>query len=251
MNAYLIPILIVLGILLLIFFYASFVRSYANSITTWFAIKKLDINKPLEDYARLLLDEHGLQDVQVKKVGFFASMFIGNTYKVSSKTIRISWFAARHSSVTTLAQVCRMVGLAKMHNEGVKGLKTVEFNRYFGWLPVLLLPLIIIGLILDLIFMESIGLYSIIFTCIGLAITIFSFIISMIALKRELRAYTIGEEIITAMGILNDEETKKIGKLYSAWKRLVVINAIFNAFEVIYFILKLILQILSSAIKRG
>ncbi len=235
-------LLIVVGILFVVFCVAGSIRWYANSITTWFILKKLDINKPLEEYANLLLAERGLVDVQVKKCGFFASFFVGNTYSVSKKTIKISWFASRHSSATTLAQVCRLVGLAQMHANGEKGLKSVEAYRWLNWLPILLLPLIIIGLIIDLVALDAIGVYTLIFSAVGVAITLFTFILGLVAMRKNFKAYDIGQELIIGMGILKEDEERKIKKLFSAWKKLAVVEVFINAFELIYFLLKLILS---------
>jgi len=240
MSPLLIVLFVILGILFLISIYGSFIRWNASRVTIWFSIKKLDIDRPMEDYAKLLLDENGLVDVEVKKCGFFASLFVGNTYSVSKKLIRISWGTARRSTATNLAAVCRLVGLAKLHADGVKGIRLVEFNRWFGWLPMLLLPLIIIGLILDLVLAESIGTWTIALTGVGLAIALVCFIISAIAAKIYIKSCNIGQTLILDMGILQENEEKRIKKLYSAWKKLIVLQVIINAFEAIYFLLKLI-----------
>lgn len=240
MNPLLIVLFAILGILFIISLYGSFIRWNASRLTIWFSVKKLDINKPMEEYARLLLDENGLVDVEVKKCGFFASMFVGNTYSVSKKLIRISWGTARRSTVTNLSAVCRLVGLAKMHADGEKGLRLVEFNRWFGWLPTLLLPLMVVGLILDLVLAESIGTWTIALTGVGLAIALVSFIISAIAARKYIKSCNIGQQLIFDMGILQEDEEKRVKKLFSAWKKLVVLQVIINAFEAIYFILKLV-----------
>lgn len=240
MSPLLIVLFVILGVLFIISLYGSFIRWNASRVTIWFSIKKLDINKPMEEYARLLLDENGLEDVEVKKCGFFASMFVGNTYSVSKKLIRLSWGTARRSTATNLAVVCRLVGLAKMHADGAKGLRLVEFNRWFGWLPMLLLPLMIVGLILDLVLAESIGTWTIALTGVGLAIALVCFIISAIAAKIYIKSCNIGQTLILDMGILQENEEKRIKKLFSAWKKLIVLQVIINAFEAIYFLLKLI-----------
>ena len=240
MDSTLLIILIVVGILFVIFCIAGFIKWRANWLTTWFNVKKLDINKPILEYVELLLAERNLADVQVKKVGFWASLFIGNTYSVSKKLIRVSWFASKHSSVVTLAQACRLVGLAQMHADGVKGIRAVEAYRWLNWLPILLLPLIVIGLIVDLVAFESVGLYTIIFSAVGVVLTLITFILGLVAMKKNFMAYRIGEEIITGLGVLKDTEEKKMRQLFSAWKSLDVVNAFLNAFELVYFVLKII-----------
>ena len=238
-------ILIVLGIFFLLFCIFSFVKWHANTITRWFNYKKLEIDKPILEYAEVLLAERGLAEVQVKKVGFWASIFVGNTYSAKKKLIRVSWYAARRSSVVTLAQLCRLVGLAQMDANGEKGIKSIEIYRWLNWLPILLLPLVIIGLIVDLIALDKIGLYTLVFSAIGIVLTLFTFILAIISIRANRKAYNIGQEIILGTGILNETEEKKIKKLFAAWKRLEIINVLINAFELVYFVFKLIIASLS------
>ena len=244
MNFYTIALIVILVCMFIFFIIASFIRWNANRLTRWFAFKKLEIDKPIVDYTRLILDEQGLVDVEVKKVGFFASLFIGNTYKRKTKTIRLSWFVARRTTVTALAKACELIGLARLHNEGAKGLGTVAFNRYFNWLPILFLPIVIVGIIVDLVIGENFGVISIIFAGVGLLFTLIPFIISLISLKLERKALSYGQEIILNMGLLSEEEEKKIKNLFVAWRQLYVVNTILNAFELIYFLLKLITSLI-------
>ena len=93
---------------------------------------------------------------------------------------------------------------------------------------------------MDLVSAGNLGTFTIILSSIGLVLSLFSFIISAIAAKRFIKACNIGQELILEMGILNEDEEKKIKKLYSAWKKLIVINVIISMFEAIYFFIKLI-----------
>ena len=233
MSTELIAVLIVLGILFLVFLVFSFVRWNANRIIRWFSYKKLEVDKPIEDYTRLLLDENNLPDVEVKKMKGFASLFVGNTYKAKTKAIRLRWTTWRRTTKTSLAMACKLVGLAKLHADGVKGIRMVEANRWISGLPILFLPLTVIGLLVDLLGAGNVGLYTLIFAGVGLVLTLISFIISIISVKIENKALKIGEDIILALGILSEQEEKKIKKLFKAWKTLYVINAIFNAFEIV------------------
>lgn len=250
MSTELIAILIVLGILFLVFLVFSFVRWNANRITRWFSYKKLEIDKPIEDYTKLLLEENNLIDVAVKKIGFFTTLFIGNTYKSKTKTIRLGWLTWKRTTKTSLAMACKLVGLAKLHADGVKGIRMVEANRWISGLPILLLPLTIIGIIVDLISSANIGMYTLIFAGVGLVLTLISFIISIISVKIENKALKIGEDIILALGILSEQEEKKIKKLFKAWKTLYIINAIFNAFQIVYYSLAIVLSILKLGVRK-
>ena len=250
MSGKLIAIFVAIGILFIIFLIFSFIRWNASRITRWFSYKKLEIDKPIEDYTKLLLEENNLIDVAVKKIGFFTTLFIGNTYKSKTKTIRLGWLTWKRTTKTSLAMACKLVGLAKLHHEGIKGVKFVNLNRWLSGLPILLLPLTIIGLIVDLIATGNIGMYTLIFAGIGLALTLISFMVSIISVKTENKALKIGQDIILELGILNDEEEKKIKKLFKAWKTLYIINAIFNAFQIVYYSLAIVLSILKLGVRK-
>lgn len=242
MSPMLIVLFVVLGVLFVVSLVASFIRWNARRVTAWFSLKKLEINKPILEYARLILDENGLEDVEVKKVGFFASMFVGNTYSPSKKLLRISWGTALRPTATSLAAVCQLVGLAKMHAEGKKGLRLVEFNKWFGWVPMLLLPLLLVGLIMDLVSSGSLGTYTVILSAIGLGISLIYFIITAVAASKFINSCKIGQQLILDMGILQENEEKKVKQLFSAWKQLTILNVFIALFEAVYFVLRILLS---------
>ena len=158
MELWMIVLLVLVGVILVFFLVASGIRFYANSITTWFNIRKMRFEGTISDHTRALLDMNGLADVQVRTTGFFSSMFVGNTYKVSTKTVRLSWLTSRRATPTNLAIACKLVALAKLHRENVSGLGSVAVNRWTSGLPILFLPLIVVGLIIDLISSGGIGI---------------------------------------------------------------------------------------------
>lgn len=241
MNPILIAVLAVLGVLFIVYLVVGGIKWNASHLGRKYFFKPLDINKSREDYARVLLDEKGLNDVEIKKANFFTTLFVGNTYSTSKKTIILSWAFQRRTNVVDLARVCYLVGLAELHAEGVSKLKSIQIKKYFSWLPSLLVPLAIIGLILDLVVLQSIGYWTIIFSAAGLGLTLFTFIMSCIAANREFRAYDKGKQNLLDMAILTLEEEEGLGKLIKAWKQLTVVDVIFNSFIVIYFALKLLL----------
>ena len=246
MSLALIIILVVVGVIFLFSLYGSFVKWRVSHLTIWKGLKKLDIKQPISEYTKLFLDENGLVDVQVKRVGFFASAFIGNTYSVSKKMVRLGWGTAKRSNIICLAISCRLVGLAKMHDDGVKGIRLVEFNRWFGWLPALFLPLVLIGLIVDFVSTGKIGIYTVALSAIGLIIILVCLIISIIAASKFIKACNVGQNILKEAELVPDKEFYAIKKLYSAWKQLAVLQVLMNAFGAILFLVNVVLAALNS-----
>lgn len=250
MELWMIILIIVVAVIFVFFLVASGIRFYANSITTWFNIRKIRFEGTIPDHTRALLDSNGLNDVQVRKKGFFSSMFVGNTYKISEKVIRLSWLTAKRATPTNLAIACKLVALAKLHRENIKGIGSVAVNRWTSGLPILFLPLIVVGLIVDLISSGKIGAATLILSVIAFVILLISLIISIVSLRVECKALEEGENILLMTGQLGAQEGEKIGKLFSAWKKLYVINTILNAFELIYVILLIFFSIVKGIFRK-
>ena len=193
MELWMIVLLVLVGVILVFFLVASGIRFYANSITTWFNIRKIRFEGTISDHTRALLDMNGLADVQVRTTGFFSSMFVGNTYKVSTKTVRLSWLTSRRATPTNLAIACKLVALAKLHRENVSGLGSVAVNRWTSGLPILFLPLIVVGLIIDLISSGGIGIVTLIFSVFAFVILLVSLIISIVSVRVECKALDEGD----------------------------------------------------------
>ncbi len=236
-------IIAVVAVLFLVFIVASCIKQNALRIKAWFNFRKLDIDKPMTEYAELLLDQQGLSEVKVVKTSFIASIFVGNTYNARNKVIRLGWWCGRRPTVTNLAEVSRMVGLAKMQQEGIRGIGTVEKLRWFSWVPKLFLPIIAVGFILDIVGQTGAFTNAILFTAVACAITLVYFIIVVASSKKQIKALTYGEEIIIGLGILDhDSEERKIKKLFVNWKRLVVAEVFISLFQFVYYLLKALLS---------
>lgn len=237
MDPILLAIIILFGIIFVCSFIARVIKDHASRVSTRYSFKKLGIDRPMLDYARVLLDENGLEDVQVVKSGFFASMFVGNTYKLKTKTIRLSFWTARRSNITNLARVASLVALAKFHSEEkTKGLKAIEFDRWFSWIPALFIPLAAVGLIIDfLVIKEGTYVFTLILSGVGLALTILSLVFSLMAIKTLNKSYDEGENMLVDMQIVAPEEEKYIKKIYSAWKKYNAVKAFESVFVALYF----------------
>lgn len=252
MDPILLALIIVLSVIFIVSLVARMIKDHSTRISTKFSFNKLEIDRSMMDYARVLLDENGLEDVQVVQCGFFSSMFVGNTYKLKTKTIRLSPWVAKKSNVTNLARVASLVALAKFHSEEkTKGLKAIELDRWLSWLPALFIPLVVVGLIVDF---AAVGagtyIYTLILSCVGLALTIISLVFSLTAIRTLNKSYQEGENMLVDMQIIAPEEEKYIKKIYSAWKKYNYVKAFESVFEAIYFGLSAILSLIKIGGKK-
>ena len=240
----------ILGVIVLTSLVASGIRWSAYRLTRKLNIKKLSVDVPVEEYARTLLDQDGLEAVEIKTVGFWASLFVGNTYSKSKKCIKLGKFTAKRPTITHLATACTLVGLAKMDADGQKGLGTIAINRYFSWLPFLMVPVIAIGLIIDMVLTGNITYITLIFTVLGFALTLFSFITSLISAKKHKMAYDEGYTLLESLQLIDEKEDKKIQKLFKKWKQLVVLEVFYNTMFMIYYSIKFV-YVVANLSKRG
>lgn len=243
-------VVITLGVLGVLSLIPLGIKWRAERIVAWFNLRKLELDRPIDQYTRVLLDENGLTDVEVEVLGFFASLFIGNTYAHHRRVIRLSRFTARRATKTNLAVACRLVGLAKNCERGGSGATLVSANRFVEPLPFLLVPLFVVGLVVDFSANGALGALFFTLTGVGIALTLASWIFALVTYGANKRALVDGQYLILASGLLSTEEEKKMKSLFTAWRQLYFFDALLTAFAFIWLSVRLIAGIVSISSKR-
>lgn len=72
------------------------------------------------EFARKLLDENGLQEVQVKRCTLLRTLLFGNHYSIARKTVFLRIMTINKTSVTSVAIAAQKVALAEQHRDGNK-----------------------------------------------------------------------------------------------------------------------------------
>lgn len=241
---------ITLGVLAVLSLIPICIRWRAGRIVSWFNLRKLELDRPIDQYTRLLLDENGLTDVEVEVRGAFSSLFIGNTYAHRRRVIRLSYFTARRATKTNLAVACRLVGLAKNCEGGGRGATLVSANRFVEQISFLMVPLFAVGLIVDLSANGALGALFLTLSCIGIALTLAAWIFALVTYGANKRALADGQYIILASGLLTPEEEKKMKSLFAAWRQLYFFDALLTAFELIWLSFRAVACLVSISSKR-
>ena len=191
-----------------------------------------------KDAARKLLDKNGLEHI---KVSTWGSIFFGNSYSHYFKKVRLRRLTLNKDSVTSLAMASQKTALAGMDKNGDRDMKTrIRLTPliYFG--PVMFIPLVLIGVIIDLILFNFSGLVTVISVIAGLAIYVLSFIMAILVLKTEVKAQKLSMEILKQENMATDEELEMMKELYKIYN-IEYVNDIVMAFlEMIYRVLMLI-----------
>ncbi len=208
--------------------------------------KKNSVGKTGEQVARKILDDNGLSNIAVSKNG---SILFGNSYSHFFKKVRLRRRTWQKDSVTSLAMAAQKSSLAVMDKEGDPSMKkriALTPIIYFG--PLAFIPLIIIGVLLDLfVIKSSSGICTIVLTCVGLLFYVISFVMSILILKTEKDAQQKALSIMKNEGLANDEEIEDCKKLFKLYNIEYVNNMIIALLELIYRVLQIIAYVQGSS----
>lgn len=188
--------------------------------------------------ARSLLDANGLQNVQIKKLGFFRRILLfGNHYSVMKKTIYLRKNILDSSSVTAVGIATQKVCLAIQHKNKDKSF----IFRYVLQILTLFTPLLFygsvaIGLLIDIV-TQFTGIPTIIGLFVGIGFYLLTFILQIFNIKVEKKANEQAVEVLKSANIFNEQEIATL-------KELLRLYIIADIIVLVLSILKLILQIL-------
>lgn len=205
--------------------------------------KGLEKTITASDTARALLDKNGLQDVQVKKLGFFRRILLfGNHYSVMKKTIFLRGNILNSSSVTAVGIATQKVCLAVQHANGDKSFKLRYVAQILSFCsPIFFYLSVIVGLVIDFVLGFS-GIPSLIGLIIAIAFYLMTFVYSIANIKVEKKANAQAIELLEKSEMFNEEELASLKELFKLYILSYVIDLILS-------ILKLIEQILKILIK--
>jgi Zn-dependent membrane protease YugP len=192
-----------------------------------------------EQVARKLLDKSGLQDIKVSCSG---SMLFGNSYSHYFKKVRLRRRTWKKDSVTSLAMAAQKSSLAVLDKENDPDMrKRVRLTPFIYLGPLAFIPLVIIGVLLDVaIFKVNDAKWSIIFSSIGLLIYLLSFLMSILVLKTEKKAQVRSIQLMQEDGLATPEELEMCQKLFKLYNIEYVNDMIIALLELIYRVLEII-----------
>lgn len=216
-------------------------------ISIWLSIKYVVYNRKTnsknltgKDAARQILDKNGLQHIKVSVVG---SMMFGNSYSHYFKKVRLRRLTTKKPSITSLAMGAEKSALAILDKENDPDMRArvaLTPLMYFG--PLAFIPLVLIGVAIDLFVFNFKGYATTIALLLGLAIYAVSFVLSIKTLKTEKKAQDRACKILKEEDMATDEEIGMMKELFKLYN-IQYINDIIM--ELLQLILK-ILQILAK-----
>ena len=193
-----------------------------------------------KDIARKILDDNGLEKIKVKATG---STLFGNSYSHFFKKVRLRRLTWKKDTVTSLAMASQKSSLAILDKENDPDMKQrIRLTPLINFGPLACLPLIIIGVVIDILVFNNSGIVAAIAILLGLFFYAISFVFSIKVLKTEKKAQERAYSIVKESALATDEEIADMKELF----RLYNIEYINN---MIIALLELILRILEIAIK--
>lgn len=240
-----VTMVIIVGLLVVASFFALFVSIYLAIAYAKYNRMKNTCGKTGEEAARLVLDNNELEHIKVSKNG---SILFGNSYSHFFKKVRLRRLTWKKDSITSLSIAVQKASLAILDKEGDPDMAArIRMTPviYFG--PLAFIPLILIGLLLDLfVFRNVTGLGLMFFTLLGLIIYIISFVMSVKVLKTEKKAQEMALKIMKKGHLATAEEIEMSKKLFQLYNIEYINNMIIALLELVYRVLQIIAYFESS-----
>ena len=220
----------------------------ANWIATYRYLRygKISAQMNGEETANYLLKTLGMEDVQVKKPGFFRSLFLGNSYSISQKTIYLRKRILTRKSVASMAVASQKVALAIQHkNNDKRLLRKSKLDKIAWGAPISFIPLFLIGLIIDFITTSNIGILTVVFSAIGVLYFLIAVIILGLTIPVEKKANADALQLIEQTGIMSETEMIKTKKLYKS----MIVAYIANFITSLIYLIKMLFKLLGAIAK--
>lgn len=226
------------GLLIILSIFAFIVSAFLGIAYIKYNRRKNSINLSGKNIAREILDNHGLTSIKVSSSG---SIMFGNSYSHYFKKVRLRRMTWKKSSISSLAMAVQKSALAILDKEGDADMKRrVKLTPviYFG--PLAFVPLVLIGVLLDVLVFNSTGVkFTIIMTAVSSLIYVVSFIMSILVLKTEKKAQAKALGIMKSENLATDDEIKMCKKLFKLYNIEYVNNMIVALLELVYRILQI------------
>ena len=244
-----------IGLVVLAIAVAFGVLSLLASVWKWVLVHRylkynkqnVAVNMTGAQVAEKMLEGLGINDVKVEKLGFWKSLFITNSYNPRKKAIRLRKNIYDKTSLTSVALAAQKVAIAHRHHEGDKKIvMRLTLTRFGYFAPFALIPLILIGILLDFVIWNSFNWLSITFTAVAFVYFIVSFIIVILNLKIEKAACNKAVEFMQKANVLTEDEMEDARRLYKTYITDYWIEFLYNLFFIVWEFIKLFGRVLAA-----
>ena len=168
-------------------------------------------------------------------------MLFGNSYSHYFKKVRLRRLTAEKTSITSLAMGSEKAALAILDKEGDKDMRTrviLTPLMYLG--PFALIPIVAIGVFIDVVVFGFTGKATIVAAVLGLGIYAISFALSVMTLKTEKKAQARACEILLADNMATEEEIGLMKELFRLYNIQYINDIIMELLQMILKVLEIV-----------
>ena len=193
------------------------------------------------EMARSILDKNGLEHIKVKRTG---SLWFGNSYSHYFKKVRLRGFIRHETSLTSIGMGAQKAALAILDKEGDPDMKKrIRLIPLVTFGPFAFIPLIVVGVLLDLYMFNQTGLSVYICAGLGFLLYTYSLIFSILTLKTERKAQARAYEILRNDYAITTEELDALKELFHLYNIQYINDIILSSLELLYRALQIAIMI--------
>ena len=232
------------------------VALFSLGVSIYLAVKYVKFNRTMnkagingQETARKILDDNGLENIRVSVVG---SLMFGNSYSHYFKKVRVRRRTVKKNSISSMAMGAQKASLAVLDKEGDPDMKTrIVLTPLIFFGPIAFIPIIAVGLLLDIFVFNFSGVATIVACCLGFAFYILSFALSVMVLKTEVKAQKKALEILEREGLADEEERGMMKELFRLYNIQYINDIILEFLELVYRVLMIIAKVQNSSSNRS
>jgi Zn-dependent membrane protease YugP len=191
------------------------------------------------EVARKILDDNGLEHIEVKKSG---SLFFGNSYSHYFKKVRLRSFIRHQKSLTSVGMGAQKAALAILDKEDDPDMKTrIRYIPLVTFGPFAVVPLMAVGFLLDFFVFNNgnNGTFTLIFGALGLLFYAYSIFLSILTLKTEKKAQERAYVILREDFRITEEELSHIKELFRLYNIQYINDIVLSSLELLYTLLQI------------
>ena len=193
------------------------------------------------EMARSILDKNGLEHIKVKRTG---SLWFGNSYSHYFKKVRLRGLIRHETSLTSIGMGAQKAALAILDKEGDPNMKKrIRLIPLVTFGPFAFIPLIVVGVLLDLFMFNQTGLAVYICSGLGFLLYVYSLIFSILTLKTEKKAQARAYEILRNDYAITTKELDALKELFHLYNIQYINDIILSSLELLYRALQIAIMI--------
>ena len=224
----------------------------ATVTSIWLVVKYFRFNRRVNSLgltgmqiARKILDDNGLEHIQVKRTGSF---LFGNSYSHYFKKVRLRGFIRHETSLTSIGMGAQKAALAILDKEGDEDMKKrIRLVPLLTFGPFAFIPLLLIGGALDYFIFNGNGICTLVLGAVGFLFYVYSVVLSVLTLKTEKKAQDRAYEILDRDYHVTDDELSALKELFRLYNIQYINDIILSSLELLYRVLEIAIAIKKNA----